>query len=157
MSQKTKSAVHRFREDHTVDSLLLGLRTEGYLIPKIVKDMGQLIGLQADSLFAQWESKTTQAELLDAYRELAGTTAILLHLSQIGSISDEAVYSVAHRLAATVDPLVSLHSRVDHLYRAFVNGEIDHIRSDAEKLWAALEYRSEAVTGLAFAELLQAE
>jgi hypothetical protein len=149
------AAVVAFRANHGTDSVDDALSNESYLVPKIVKDMGQLIGLWSDSIVADWDKDTFKAELLDAYRELAATTAILLDLYSVQQISDEAVVSVGHRLAASVQPLVSLHSRVDHLYRAFLQDESEHVLDDVQKLWAALEFRSEGITGLPFAQVLK--
>lgn len=157
MSQKTQSPVHAFRQARTIDALPENLRGTDYLVPMIAKDMGQLIGLEADALHVGWEPLTAKLELLDAYRQLCSETALLLSLCGVETISDEAVYSVSHRLASNVHPLVALDARVSHLYRAYVQNEPENIRQDAEKLWASLEYRSEAVTGFSFAELLKAD
>lgn len=154
-TKKLPSNIPAFRAAHGTDSVLDRLQGETYLVPKIVKDMGQLIGLQADHIFAEWAPRTYQLETIDAYRELAATTSILLDLYSVEEISEEAVYSVGHRLAASVDPLVSLHSRVDHLFRASQQEEPEHVRDDVQKLWAALEFRAEAITGLTFSEILK--
>lgn len=151
---KTKPPVHRFREAHTIDQLPENLRTEQYLIPMIVKDMGQLIGLEADARHVDWDADTLERETQEAYIQLASETALLLSLYGIEVISDEAGASVAHRLAASVDPLVSLHARVDHLFRAYIQKEQEQIHADVQRLWAALEFRCEAVTGQTFAQVL---
>jgi hypothetical protein len=144
-----------FRAAHGTQSVLDHMRGEDYLVPKITKDMGQLIGLWADAIQAKWQNATFNAELKDAYRELAATTSILLDLYSVEQISDEVVLSVSHRLAASVDPLVSLHSRVDHLYRSYMQDEGEHVREDVQKLWAALEFRSEGITNLPFNRVLE--
>lgn len=149
------SSLKSFRSSNTVQALAEQLQSEAYLIPKIVKDMGQLVGLQADQIYAKWTHATFLAEFRDAYRELASTTAMLLDWYSVETISEEAVFSVGHRLAASVDPLVSLHARVDHLFRSYQQGENEHILDDAQKLWAALEFRAEALTGLTFAGVLK--
>lgn len=122
-------------------------QTPEYLVPKIVKDMGQLIGLEADARLGNWDISQLEPETLDAYRELAATTSRLLDLFSVEKVSEEAVASVSHRLAASVDPLVSLHSRVDHLFRSYQQDEADHVRDDAQKLWAALVFRCHSITG----------
>jgi hypothetical protein len=151
---KTKSPVHAFRESRTIDKLPENLQTTSYLIPMVVKDMGQLIGLEADARHIDWDADTLERETRDAYQQLASETALLLHLYGVDTISEAAAASVSHPLAANVDPLVSLHARVDHLFRAHTQLEHEHVRADVEKLWAALEFRCEAVTGQTFAQVL---
>lgn len=153
--KNTPSAVEAFRNVHTASYVPVHMQADGYFVPKIVKDMGQLIGLRADAIQGEWGGSQLLAELRDAYAELAATTSELMDWYSIETVSEEAVLSVGHRLAASVDPLVSLHARVDHLFRSFQQDEIEHVRDDTQKLWAALEFRSEAVTGMTFAQLLQ--
>lgn len=155
--KKTGSSVLNFRQAHTLGALPEPLQTDAYLVPKAVKDMGQLIGLEADARHADWDADTLEVETVDAYRELAATTAYLLAKYVVETISDEAAASVGHRLAAGVDALVSLHSRADHLFRAHQQDELDHVRDDVQKLWAALEFRCESVTGKTFAQVLMEE
>ncbi len=153
-NKKSPSPVLDFRQAKVLATLPGNLQCNQYLIPMAVKSMGQLIGIEADARFIDWDADTHERELEDAYREVAVTTAILLDAYSVGNISDEAVHSVNHRLAAAVDPLVSLHARVDHLFRAYTQDEPETIKADVEKLWAALEFRCQAITGKTFSQLL---
>lgn len=152
--KKSGPSVLAFRNAHTLAALPENLRVTQYIVPMIAKTMGQLIGVEADARFIDWDADVLEQETQDAYRELAASTALLLSVYDIQTISEHAVHSVNHQLAATVNPLVSLHGLVDQLFRAFMQDEQERLIDDTQRLWAALEFRSEAVTGMTFAQVL---
>jgi hypothetical protein len=113
-------------------------------VPVIVAHMGSLVAALPD-------------HRVQAYQELSSHTAALLTFYGADHISDDAKASVSSKLYKTVDPLVSLHSRVDRLFRAHQQDEPEHVREEAEKLWAALEYHAQTLTGKTFEDALKEE
>lgn len=116
-----------------------------YYIPAIVKQWGQLVGTSA----------TEPLVLEDEYLDLAVRLARLLEFLSITEISEEAVESVSKRWAVNVSPWVAVGNRVTALHDAWRQDNIEDIGYVAQKLWAALDARSVAITGHAFAEVVR--
>lgn len=125
-----------------------------YLVPTLVNDWGMLAGTPARAKVGKWEAATTMDRLSDNYSELVFTTAHLLALFSVEAVGGDAITSVTNKLSAMVDPLVSIGTRVDRLYRSYRMGELDRVRHEAELLWVALEYRCDRITGQTFAKVI---
>lgn len=131
----------------SVSTLPERLQTTEFMVPAIVRAMGNLAAAPAVNLVNEGDEKSLQGLVEESYKELGDLSATLLDHFQIHTIPEETVASVTHRLASLVDPLVSLHSRVDHLYRSYRQAEGEHLLDDVQKLWAALEHRAPSVLG----------
>src|ERR1043166_1005699 len=104
LSTTDRAYIAQFLQTADVSSLPEHTQGESFLVPNIVKATGQLIGLRADALWANWDEKTEHAEIVDAYRELALNTAHLLNWFSLFEVSEEIQASVEHKLAAQIDP-----------------------------------------------------
>lgn len=130
------------------------LQSNDYLVPDLVLEWGKLVGAQSSAVASEWTEDEYTATVVDRYRALCTTTALLLHAHHVHSISAEAVASATHRWALKIDPWVALGARVDSVHQAYRHREDDGVAAGAEKLWAALENRCQSVTGKSFSEVL---
>lgn len=131
-----------------------GMLIPDYLIPALVGEWGSLAAVSATAIGANWDEATTQGMTQDAYQNLADLTARLLALFSVEAVGGDEVASVSSKLSKLVDPLVAISNRVDRLYRAYRDGELDRVRYEASLLWVTLDTRSKAITGAPFEAVL---
>lgn len=113
-------------------------------VPAIVQAWGNAVGV----------STKDQELLTGMYGGLGLRVARLLETLGITEISEEALESVSKRWAANVNPWVAVGNRVTALHDAFRYGNHEDIASIAQKLWAAMQARSIAITGSEFKDVL---
>lgn len=125
-----------------------------YLVPMVVGMWGHVACTPASAKAASSTPSETMELLASSYRDLATTTAHLLALYGVDAVGGDAIATVTNKLSALVDPLVSIGTRVDRLYRAYRMDELERVRHEAELLWVALEYRCDRITGQSFNKVI---
>lgn len=113
-------------------------------VPAIVQAWGNAVGV----------STKDQEELTQMYGGLGLRVARLLETLGVTEVSEEALESVSKRWAANVNPWVAVGNRVTALHDAFRYDNFEDIPSVAQKLWAAMQARSVAITGSEFKDVL---
>lgn len=147
-----KSLQAKLAERYTLVANAEALTKEEYLVPSIVQNVGDLIGVAADLVAGERHMTTANALYVEEYAKLVEGTALLLAYWGIESVDKE--YYDALRYSKTAPGHVTLLSRVDRLHRAWATDEPEHARAEAQRLWATLEDRCEALVGKPFAELI---
>lgn len=115
-------------------------------VPAIVQAWGLAVGASAVS---------QQPELKQMYGGVALRVARLLETLGVTEVSEEAVESVSKRWATNVNAWVAVGNRVTALHDAWRYEQHEDISRIAERLWAALEARSQAITGSKFEDVLK--
>lgn len=113
-------------------------------VPAIVQAWGLLVGIPS-----------SERELLQGtYGGLGLRVARLLETCGVTEISEEALESVSKRWAKAVNPWVAVGARIAALHDSFREAPED-VPTAAERLWAVLEYRASAITGVEFKDVLK--
>ena len=129
-----------------------------YLIPGIMGEVGELFGHRAKAVWHGYTKGQLKEELVSEYGDIAWMTAVLLHRENVSALDPELVKATqSHPWATKVDPWLSLANRASQLYTMWVEGyDGPRLVDSAVSLWLALEFRSSAITGAAFNDVLQA-
>lgn len=126
-----------------------------YLVPTIVGQWGAYVELQAHAVADASYSAESIAESQQAYyRGLADGLARLLALLGVEAVGGDAINAATSRISKTVPAALAVSGRIERLYRAYYLEETDHVRYEAERLWAVLEARSEELAGCPFQTVL---
>lgn len=115
-------------------------------VPAIVQAWGLTVGAS---------SIDNPEGLTQMYGGFALRVARLLETLGVTEISEEAVESVSKRWAANVNPWVAVGNRVTALHDAWRYDNREDFPTIAQKLWAAMEARSVAITGSEFKDVLK--
>lgn len=125
-----------------------------YIVPTLVGDWGAYVEVQANAIATEMSPGHILEAQQSVYRELADGVARLLEVVGVTKISDEAKAAATSRIAQTIPGALAVSRRVERLYRAYYLEETDHVRYEAERLWATLEARSPDLAGCPFQEVL---
>lgn len=130
-----------------------------YLIPMIVGEVGELLGQRAKSVWHGWTPERLQTELVSEYGDVCWGTAILLALEDV---HDTKGFALRELPPVTVwghkpDVWHQLIRHAESLYLFYTQKETHcYIVGEAKLLWLALERHCQAITGLPFEEVQQA-
>lgn len=127
-----------------------------YLIPGIVGEVGELFGQRAKAHWQEWSAARLQDEIIAEYGDIAWMTAVLLHKYDADGLPDEDWMSASNVWSSKVDPWLAVHTRAESLFLFFSEGQEQLLLPGARRLWAALEFRAQAITGAPFEAALDA-
>lgn len=127
-----------------------------YLVPMIVGEVGELFGQKAKAHWHGWSADKLQVELVSEFGDVCWGTAILLHVLDRGvvELSPEAT---RRRVRDHRDPGQILVQRAAYLH-AWYSDEPSRafLANEAQSMWYTLEAHCEAITGMPFETVLQA-
>lgn len=128
-----------------------------YLIPMIVGEVGELLGQRAKAHWHGWSPARLREELVSEYGDVAWGTAVLLHVEGSSDIKVKPREIPLTVFGHRPDPWYALVVRASYLYQFYTQEETHcYIRGEAQQLWLKLEHHCEAITGVPFDEVLNA-
>lgn len=127
--------------------------SDEYLIPMIIGEIGELFGQRAKAHWHGWDADRLQKELVSEYGDICWGTAILLHTRDISGHNPQD-FPLIQGQADCWHKLLG-HS---HDLNLFYTGKEtkNFIVREACRLWKALEFCCEGITGVPFEQVLQA-
>lgn len=129
-----------------------------YLIPMIVGETGELFGQRAKSHWHGWSADKLQVELVSEYGDICWGVAIFLGTQGVHILPPLPVTAKNSYGALEADnPWQALLSRACYLNMWYTDDTtLSYLKAEAISLWYALERNAEAITGMPFGTVLQA-
>lgn len=124
-----------------------------YLIPGIVGEVGELFGQHAKSVWHGWSGKALQKELISEYGDIAWMTAVLIHTE---ADKGTELGSLVFNSRMDDQPMHLLLMRATALNLYYTQGHSDYIAEEACRIWSALAEKCEAIVGVPFQAVLDA-
>lgn len=136
-----------------LETALPSALTPEYLVPGLVAEVGELLGVQAKSVRDGWSDERTKAALVKEYGDVAWFTAVILHEYREIRTLNEPSFIYAGDTSLGIMSFIS--DRASRILEGYVDEWESEVLDGANSLWLMLKKYSSKVTGSTFDEVLE--